>query len=210
MNVLIDVYGIGKDQHHHKQYLKAHLKRHFGESICFITVEYHEVQIVISTECIHEKTNSYTGFSNNRIFVLEAKIIRKLVDEMIKKSSQLSWPPSVDELESKSREPPAELTAFLSKLLIDDSHHSIGSTKSRVVRSVADDIIYNVSSGGFLTAKQCALVLGIHSMTGQKRPVVILSKLRHSISYQKVLEIETAQAEVAEQFRSNSSVQSTL
>ena len=51
-----------------------------------------------------------------------------------------------------------------------------------------------------------ALGLGIYSMTGQKRPIVILSKLGHSISYEKVLEIETAQAEVAEQFRSNSSV----
>ena len=94
----------------------------------------------------------------------------------------------------------------MSTLLIDDSHHSIGSTKSYVVRSIAVDIIYNVSNGGFLTVKQCALVLEIHSMTGQKRPIVILSKLGHSISYEKVLEIETAQAEVVERFRSNSNV----
>ena len=43
-------------------------------------------------------------------------------------------------------------------------------------------------------------------VSGQKRPIVILSKLGHSISYEKVSEIETAQAEVAEQFQSNSSV----
>ena len=42
--------------------------------------------------------------------------------------------------------------------------------------------------------------------TGQKQPIVILSKLGHSVSYEKVLEIETTQAEVAEQFQSNSSV----
>ena len=76
MNILIDVYGIAKDQHQYKQYLKARLERHFGESICFITVEYHEVQIVISTECIHEKTlSSYIEFSDNRILVLVARII---------------------------------------------------------------------------------------------------------------------------------------
>ena len=154
INVLINVYGIGKDQHQYGQYLKARLERHFGESICFITVEYHEVQIVISTECIHEETlSSYIEFSENCILVLVVRTIRNSVDEMIKKASQLSWPPSVDELKSKSRKPPAELTAFLSKLLIDDSHHSIGSTKSRVVRSIADDIIYNISNGGFLSAK---------------------------------------------------------
>ena len=150
MNVLIDVYGIAKDQHQYKQHLKARLARHFGESICFITVEYHEVQIVISTECIHEKTlSSYIEFTDNRILVLVGRIIRKSVGEIIKKATQLLWSPSVDELESRSTEPLAELTAFLSKLLIDDSHHSVGSTKSRVVRSIADDIIYNVSSGGF-------------------------------------------------------------
>ena len=91
-------------------------------------------------------------------------------------------------------------------MIIDDSHHSIGSTKSRVVRSAADDVIYTVSNIGFLTAKQCTLGLGIHSMTGQKQPIVILYKLGHSISYEKVLQIETAQAEIAEKFRSNSSV----
>ena len=155
MNVLIDVYGIGNDQHQYRQYLKSRLERDFGESICFITVDYHEVQIVISTECIHEKTlSSSIEFSDNHILILASRIIQKSVDEMINKASQLSWPPSVDELESKSREPPAELTAFLSKLLIDDSHHSIENTKSRVVRFIGDNIIYNVSNGGFLTAKQ--------------------------------------------------------
>ena len=62
----------------------------------------------------------------------------------------------MDELESKSREPPAELTAFLSKFLIDNSHYSIGSTKSRVVKSIADVIIYNVSNGGFLNGENWA------------------------------------------------------
>ena len=110
MNVLINVYGIGKDQHQYRQYLKARLERHFDEIIYFITVEYHEVQIVISTECIHEKTlSSYIELSDNRILLLTARTIRKSVDEMIKKSSHLSWPPSVDELESKSREPLEDL-----------------------------------------------------------------------------------------------------
>ena len=207
MNVLIDVCGIGNDQHQYRQYLKPRLERHFGEGICLITVEYHELQIVISTECINEKTlSSYIVFLDNRILVLLARIIRNSVDEMIKKASPLSWPPSEDGLESKSREPPAELTAFLSKLLTYDSHYFFGSTTSRAVRSIADDIIHNVSNGVFLTAKQCALGQEIHSMSQQKRLIVILSKLGHSTSYEKVLEIETAEEEVAEQFRSNSSV----
>ena len=84
--------------------MKAHIEIHFGESICFIIVEYREVQIVISTECIHEKMFSYIEFLDNRFLALATRIIRKTVDEKIKKASQLSWPSSVDELESKSRE----------------------------------------------------------------------------------------------------------
>ena len=87
--------------------MKAHIEIHFGESICFIIAEYHEVQIVITTDCIHEKMFSYIEFLDNRILALATKIIRKTVDEKIMKASQLSWPSSVDELESKSREPPA-------------------------------------------------------------------------------------------------------
>ena len=143
MNVLIDVYGIGNSQLQYRQCLKARLERHFGEGICLITAEYPDIQIVISTECINEKTLSlHIVFLDNCILVLLARIIQNSVDEMIKKASQLSWPPSEDGLESKSREPPAKLTAFLSKLLTYDSHYSVGSTTSRAVRSIDDDIIY--------------------------------------------------------------------
>ena len=76
MNILIDVYGIGKDQHQYRKYWKARIERHFGERICFITFEYHEVQIVISTRCIHEETFfSHIELSDNRILVLAARII---------------------------------------------------------------------------------------------------------------------------------------
>ena len=201
MNVLPDVYGIGKDQHQCRQYLKVLL----GDILvkAFVSLQ---LSIMKFRPSLAQNVFMRKHWEDNRTLVLAATIIRKSVDEMIKKVSELAWPPSVDEIENKSREPPAELTAFLSKLLIDDSHHSIGSTKSRVVRSIADDIIYNVSNGGFLTAKQCTLGLGIQSMTRQKWLIVILSRLGHLISYDEVLEIETAQAEVTEQFRWNLSV----
>ena len=43
----------------------------------------------------------------------------------------------------------------------------------------------------------CSLGLGLHCMTGQKQPILLLSKFGHCISYEKVKEIETAQAELA-------------
>ena len=66
--------------------------------------------------------------------------------------------------------------------------------------------MYQISNGQYLTLKHCSLGLGIHSATGTKDPIVVLSRLGHSITYEKVSEIETAQAEIARQFYSNSSL----
>ena len=63
-----------------------------------------------------------------------------------------------------------------------------------------------ISNRQFLTLKHYLLGLGIHSKTETKDPIVVLSRLGHSITYEKVLEIETAQAEVAHKFNSNSSL----
>ena len=57
-----------------------------------------------------------------------------------------------------------------------------------------------MSNGKFLTLKHTALALGLHSITGLKLPIIMLSRLGHSITNDMVREIETAQAELAEEF----------
>ena len=47
MNVLIDVYGIGRDQHHYR-YLKEPILKHYDEQIIFLHPEHHGVQVIIS------------------------------------------------------------------------------------------------------------------------------------------------------------------
>jgi hypothetical protein len=46
--------------------------------------------------------------------------------------------------------------------------------------------------------------LWLHSLTGQKLPLEVLSRLSHSINYDRICEIETAQAELAQHFQSMS------
>ena len=137
-----------------------------------------------------------------------ASILHNSVKEKIEKAEELSWPPTVEELEKpNNKEPTKELQDFLRNLLVGgESHHCIGERKIRVVKSLADDIIYNIPNGQFLTLRLCSLGLGIHSKTGTKDPTVVLSRLGHSITYEKVLEIDATQAEVACQFSSNSSL----
>ena len=134
-----------------------------------------------------------------------ASILHNSVKEKLEKAEKLSWPPTVEELEK--REPTKELQDFLRNLLVGgESHHCIGERKIRVVKSLADDIMSNISNGQFLTLKHYSLGLGIHSKRGTKDPTIVLSRLEHSITYEKVLEIEAAQAEVARQFNPNSSL----
>ena len=58
MNVLIDVYGIGRDQHQYRQYLKERILKHYDEKIFFVGPEYHGVQVIISKQCLSEKSFS--------------------------------------------------------------------------------------------------------------------------------------------------------
>ena len=51
MNVLIDVYGIGRDKHRYRQYLKERILKH-DEKIILVGPEYHGVQVIISKQCL--------------------------------------------------------------------------------------------------------------------------------------------------------------
>ena len=75
--------------------------------------------------------------------------------------------------------------------------------KMTIVRSIADDLVYNISNRSILTLKHCSLALGLHGMTGQKQPILLLSQLGHCISYDAVREMETAQEEVAQLSQQN-------
>ena len=50
-------------------------------------------------------------------------------------------------------------------------------------------------NGAVLTPKHFLLGLGLHSITVQKKPVQTANCLGHSMTYDKVMEIETAQTQ---------------
>ena len=75
--------------------------------------------------------------------------------------------------------------------------------KMRIVRSIADDLVYNISNRSIVTLKHRLLALGLHGMAGQKQSILLLSQLGHCISYDAVREIETAQAEIPQLSQQN-------
>ena len=95
------------------------------------------------------------------------------------------------------------LEFFTAVLKPQDSHHLTTESVSRLAQSFAQDIIFGLSKGNFLTLKHTSVGLGLHNMTGQKLPLIILSHLGQSINYHTIREIETAQAEMSETFMKN-------
>ncbi len=73
--------------------------------------------------------------------------------------------------------------------LLKSEDHSQGSTVQRLIESYAADLIQGVTRGKVLTAKHFLIGLGLHNITGPKKPIQILSRLGHCMDYNMVCEI---------------------
>ena len=81
-------------------------------------------------------------------------------------------------------------------------HHGTSLTAERLIDSFTQDIMYAVSKREFLTLKHASVGLGLHSLTGQKLPLQVLSRLGHCMTYDQICEVETAQAELVQHLKS--------
>ena len=68
--------------------------------------------------------------------------------------------------------------------------------KSKLSKSLNEDLIHSVTHGKFLTTKHALVEVVLHTMTGQKLPINILLKLGSRCSYDRVCEIKTSLAEL--------------
>ena len=103
----------------------------------------------------------------------------------------LNWSPNIEELLKDERMPRLSVVLF-QKNLVKHSKYIVSAKNMRLIESYASDFIHRVRIGEVLTPKHFLLGLGLHSITGQKKPVQIDNRLGHSMNYHKVMEIETA------------------
>ena len=83
----------------------------------------------------------------------------------------------------------------MDKMLTSPSHDS--ETVERLSLSCIRDLIHCVTRGNVINLKHFLVRMGLHNITGQKLPIQMLLRLGHSVDYNTVCEIETAQAEIA-------------
>ena len=77
----------------------------------------------------------------------------------------------------------------------EDERVNVDENCQRLVLSLAQDLLYNVSKGRMKTPKHVALPIAVKNLTGSKEVITLLNRYGHGISYDQVLEIETALAE---------------
>ena len=80
------------------------------------------------------------------------------------------------------------------------SEHGVTRNIRKLVDSYSSDFIHLlvVGKGEVLMPEHFLLGISLHNMTGQRKIVQISNRLGHSISYDKVLDIETAYAAYAQ------------
>lgn len=204
METLQTVYGIGVGSRQSRHKLKYRLQQTFEDRLIFLSQDYHSPAVVISKECLQTQTMSKTlQFRNKDIVKKSAFALRGIALKFIDDVADNPWPPTVDSLNERASTIPELLKLFYIYLLSKpEQHHKVSERVNRLADSFSQDVLSAISAGKFISAKHASVGLGLHSITGKKIPITILARLGHSITYDQVNQIETAQAELVQRFQS--------
>ena len=189
-----EIFGVHPKDTRYRSKLKSKLQSKFRDQLLFLHVDGKTPEVVINSECI----KAHTMVKNRDLIIKEAAdFLREDIQTYASNLPELSWPPCIEELNVETRQPPVSVTSFLSQLL-KTKDNAEGSTVERLVQSYASHLIHGVTRGKVTTAKHFLLGLGLHSITGQKKPIQILNHLGHCMEYNLTCEIETAHAEATQ------------
>eukprot|EP00112_Aurelia_sp_Birch-Aquarium-sp1_P007111 Seg1776.3 transcript_id=Seg1776.3/GoldUCD/mRNA.D3Y31 product="hypothetical protein" protein_id=Seg1776.3/GoldUCD/D3Y31 len=203
IKLLTEIYGFNKEDSRLRNKVKQKIESRFGDQIFFVQITHHEAEVVIGKRTLSD-TSLSSFIKGNNAFILKeaAAILRKDILNMIENAPELSWPPTVEDLNSEERLPPETVKEFLLNLLHCNTHHVPGEEVKRYVSSFAQDIVHAVSRGKFMTAKHTLIGTALHNLSGQKLPIKVLARYGNSCNYETVQRIETAQAELVQHMRS--------
>ena len=182
--------------------LKTKLQVYYGKNLLFVATNESTTEVVINSDTISEHVSPKD--ENDSRIISVARYLRNVIQQYCASLPALNWPPLIEDLLANERQPPACATLFL-KNLLKHPDHSMSSNITRLVESYSADLIHGVSKGQILTAKHYLLALALHSLTGQKNVVQLTSRLGNCMTYDKVMDVETAQAQKAQHLEEHSS-----
>ena len=197
---LTEIFGISGYDRRSRYYVKNIIKEKYGDKLIFLTVSTNEPQVVLRS-ISHTSDENLLKSNKESVLKQAADILRDDIDSFLIEDvqKQSTWPPTVDSLKVSHQRYPKSLSLFFSNLL-KNKKHAATETVTRHVDSIIQDIVNSVSNGNVATLKHILIGCGLHSLTGSKKIIQILNRLNNSCTYERVRQIETAQAELAQQF----------
>lgn len=119
---------------------------------------------------------------------------------LLSQERNIPWPPYSTTINEENTSVPTVVYYLLAWILSEDGEGedekvNVDENCQRLVLSLAQDLLYNVLKGRMKTPKHVALPIAVRNLTGLKEVITLLNRYGHGISYDQVLEIETALAE---------------
>ena len=154
-------------------------------------------------ELLQTKVERLTKASQNKqSFSDKLKDVAKAIrTEVLESESTFeNWPPSESELYSKQTEIPTDLFTLLRIILAKPGR--ISKRKNIMIKSIAQDILYNASGGKLKTLKHVLLPFSVKRRTGSKEILRWINKLGHGVNYDEIIFLESSLATDAVQRQS--------
>ena len=127
-----------------------------------------------------------------------AYLIRDLIKSAHKESTEVSWPPTADDLRPSEDLLPESLRRFLNLVISGDPSPDSEKTK-RLVMSIGQDLCRSVTNSEWRLPKHILLCMALRHMYRSKQLTTILNRLGHCESYDFGMELSTALANALEE-----------
>jgi len=205
MNMLLDIFQSHMlenaveyyNPYYQMQKLKNRIIGQFGDNVKFYQPRHNASELLFKTNIDVGAAVGmmYEAASFEKMFHDAAVSIRRQILACQNKCSDMSWPPSVEYLESGIVAPPVTLVEFL-QLVITGKTNKTGEKASirtdRLSAAIAEDLCYASTRGIWKMPKHLLLAVSLHQLTGSAQIVVLLNRMGHCCSYTQLLDLETA------------------
>ena len=139
------------------------------------------------------------------VLLKPAEYLHNEILEHIASCDTSNWLPTMENLNEFDENFPTSLSLFLTKILKSKDNPLSGSMQ-QCVHSFGSDLGNAMANGKIVTLKHFLSGLGLHNITGLRTPIKVLSHLGHFINYNLVCEIETAESEIALQWKAEDEI----
>ena len=202
MSMLREKYLAHMQEHYPDSYnknyktdkLKDKLIKHFGDQIQFWSPNY-KSDIVYSSDVKTGKAVQVAfdmSTSQRRTVQQVGALLRRHILDENEKANDLPWPPPRDlDCEIGWSKVPSLVETFFESVLSNDPTH-LTERQSRLVKSLSQDLSFNVSRGLQVLPKHVSLGILLLHETGSAEMVTVVNRLGHCASYSRIIEILSA------------------